>query len=75
MNYWEKKIGLITGASSGLGLEIAAEFSRNEGLPILVARNRDRLIEAQKQLADQQLRSDYIVADVSDSAQAKRSYW
>ncbi|WP_026675011.1 SDR family NAD(P)-dependent oxidoreductase [Alkalihalobacterium bogoriense] len=41
------KIIVITGASSGLGKEIAIEVARNNGIPVLVARRIDKLMELQ----------------------------
>ena len=70
MNYWEKKIGLITGGSSGLGFQIARTFAQKGGLPILVARDWERLRQAQESLADEQLKTDCIQADLTDADQA-----
>ena len=44
------KTALVTGASSGIGREIARELSRRGWRLLLVARRRDRLEELEKQL-------------------------
>ena len=60
-------IALISGASSGIGADLAREHARRKGDLILVARREDRL----KQLADE-LKKDYgveteiLAADLSD---------
>src|SRR4051794_14496248 len=41
---------LITGASTGIGLELAREFARHRHPVILVARNEPRLNEVARQL-------------------------
>ena len=56
------RYALVTGASSGIGREIARLLSQKEYHIILVGRNKDRLIETQKMLAGN---SDVFVCDVS----------
>lgn len=45
-------VALVTGASSGIGLELAREHASKGGDLVLVARRRDRLEELQKELQD-----------------------
>ena len=45
-----KEYALITGASSGIGYELAKAFARNGFNLFLVARNRDRLETVAKEL-------------------------
>jgi short-subunit dehydrogenase len=73
MRFWEKKFALITGGSAGLGLAIAREFARQGALPIMLARNESHLQNAQQALADENLKSDFIVADVTDEDQARKA--
>lgn len=45
-----EKIALITGGTSGIGLECAKKFLVNKINVILVGRNKDKYIEAKKYL-------------------------
>lgn len=45
-----EKIALITGGTSGIGLECAKKFLVNKINVILVGRNKDKYIEARKYL-------------------------
>ena len=47
------KTALITGASSGIGLELAKEFAKNSIDVVLVARNETRLNEIARELSTQ----------------------
>jgi short-subunit dehydrogenase len=49
----ENKIVLITGASSGIGKEVALKVGNAGGIPLLVARSRDKLEEIKDQIEDQ----------------------
>jgi hypothetical protein len=58
---------LVTGASSGIGLEIARGLARRGHGVTLVARRRDRLEELAKELAaDHGVRAEVITADLAD---------
>ncbi len=46
----KKEYALVTGASSGIGREVAIELSKRGYDLILVARRKDRLIEISQQL-------------------------
>ena len=54
-----EKIALITGGTSGIGLECAKKFLENKINVILVGRNKDKYIEARKYL------KSFITKDVS----------
>ena len=58
-----KKIAIITGGASGIGLAIARKFSANDILTILVGRNKAKLKEASSGLG---MNSDYFSCDLSD---------
>jgi hypothetical protein len=61
-----KEYALITGASSGIGYELAKVFARNGFNLVLVARNRDRLETVAKELArDYMADCRVIAADLS----------
>lgn len=66
-----KPWALITGASSGIGLEIARKLDSEGYCTILVARRRDRLEELQAQLVNE---SKICVADLSKSEDLKSIY-
>lgn len=47
----QDKIAVITGASSGLGAEIARQLAGKGAIPLLLARNQAKLEEVTGQLA------------------------
>lgn len=62
MNEW----ALITGASSGIGLELARIFAENKFDVILVARNESRLTQLADELRQQhQIKTRVVVQDLS----------
>jgi short-subunit dehydrogenase len=63
----ERPIGLITGASSGIGYEFAIALARRGYDTVLVARRRDRLEELASAIvaADPHARAEIIVADLT----------
>ncbi len=66
---------LITGASSGIGLELAKLFAASGSRLILVARNESKLTELKQQLVNQHsAHTDVIVMDLSkvDAAEKLR---
>ena len=56
---------LITGASSGIGLELAKIFARNKNDLVLVARSAEKLNELAEELRKENVRVEVIVADLS----------
>lgn len=67
---------LVTGASSGLGREIACELAREQHANlVLVARRVDRLNELKAQLEKEcSIRCHVIAADLADPAAVERVY-
>ncbi|MDQ3287562.1 MAG: SDR family NAD(P)-dependent oxidoreductase [Pseudomonadota bacterium] len=65
-----KKVALITGGSSGLGLEMARQLSAQDHDLILLARDADRLAWAKGSIEqdNRQCRVHTIACDVSDEA-------
>ncbi|MCR5021260.1 SDR family oxidoreductase [Ruminococcus sp.] len=62
------RTALVTGASSGIGREIAKELDRRDFRVILAARREDRLRELASELRD----SRVIVCDLSDESECIR---
>jgi len=57
---------LITGASSGIGAELARQYASKENELILLARREDKLFELRKELYEEVKNIDIIVADVTE---------
>ena len=67
-----KKIVLITGATSGIGLGCARKFAENGDKVILTGRNEQRLTEIRKELTDQGAEVLTLAFDVRDREKAKK---
>lgn len=57
------KIALITGGSSGLGLQMAEGLGERGAHVILISRKSENLAAAAEKLASQDIRADWIAAD------------
>jgi short-subunit dehydrogenase len=57
---------IVTGASSGIGREIALELARRGACQVVVARRQPRLEELARQIASQGGRVEAVVGDVTD---------
>lgn len=69
------KITLITGASSGLGLELARIYAKKNNNLLLVARSEDKLINIKKEIEQEyNVFVDYKVIDVSKKEELSNLY-
>lgn len=68
-----EKIAIVTGASKGIGREIAKQLARN-GIKIIANYNRSEkeAIELKKELAEENIMIDIIKADISKREEAKQ---
>ena len=64
---------LVTGASSGIGLELAGECARNRHDLVLVARRADRLEAAAAQLRER-VQVEVVVSDLSELSACQSLY-
>jgi len=60
------KVAVVTGASAGIGRQLAIDLSRAGAVVVAVARREDRLREVATELRDASPRSGYRVCDLSD---------
>ena len=70
MNFYQNKTILITGASSGIGLEFANQLNEFGAKLIITARNKDKLNE----LAENYQGATVIPGDLSDKAFPSQLY-
>ncbi|HZS78099.1 MAG TPA: SDR family NAD(P)-dependent oxidoreductase [Ktedonobacteraceae bacterium] len=63
------KVVLISGGSRGLGLAMAEEFGRRGAKLVLLARDAQELMDAQKILADEGIEAITIPCDITDERQ------
>lgn len=76
MANWQNKIVLITGGSSGLGLQLARVWGAAGATILLVARNEEKLIAAAKGLSDESIQTHHRSTDItSDSDVAELLEW
>ena len=70
-----KEYILITGASSGIGFEMAKQLASKNFNLILVARNEDKLVQLQQKLKDQfKIEVEYFLFDLSELNSATDLY-
>jgi short-subunit dehydrogenase len=60
------RVALVTGASQGIGAEIARDLARRGHRVVLVARSTDKLRELADEIAANGGRADVLAADLSD---------
>ena len=64
---------IVTGASSGIGREVALELARNGAAVVVVARREQRLLQLVEQIAALGARAEPIVGDITDAATRRRA--
>lgn len=70
-----KEYILITGASSGIGLEMAKQLAKKKFNLILVARSEDKLIQLKNELQNKfNVEADYLLFDLSEPNSASDLY-
>lgn len=75
MRDYQGKTAVITGASSGIGVEFAKRFAARGANLVLVARRKDRLTEIAKQIqSSHQVSVEVVVADLSEVGAAEKLF-
>jgi len=72
MNAFEDKTVLITGASAGIGLELAKEFARKGANLVLTARRLDRLEKLAQEISKEYRQPLTVACDVKQEDQLKQ---
>jgi uncharacterized protein len=63
-----QQTALITGASVGIGLELARQFARGGYNLVLVARNQEKLKTVAEEMRSLDVQADYVVSDLAQAA-------
>ncbi|MFO8059112.1 MAG: SDR family oxidoreductase [Bacillota bacterium] len=69
----EKRVALVTGGSSGLGVQFARALGRNGAAVALVARREHRLRQVEKELEEMGVSCNHYPADVTDEEQVRET--
>jgi NAD(P)-dependent dehydrogenase (short-subunit alcohol dehydrogenase family) len=69
----ERRVCLITGASAGIGKEMAKQIARSGATVVMVSRSRDRLAAAQEEIKREVpgAQTDLLVADLSSQSEIR----
>jgi short-subunit dehydrogenase len=75
MRDYQGKTAVITGASSGIGVEFANRFAERGANLVLVARRKDRLESVAKQIQSKhKVKVDVVVADLAEVGSAEKLF-
>jgi 3-hydroxybutyrate dehydrogenase len=74
MKLLEQKVALVTGAASGIGLEIARAFAHEGAKVVISDLNGEAAEKAAKELQDQGYEALSIACDVTNEAQVRESF-
>jgi hypothetical protein len=69
---FKDKVVLITGASSGIGRASAIQFAKKGASIILVARNKEKLVQADRDLKKFNVSTLVCECDISNKTQVKK---
>ncbi|HMO13415.1 MAG TPA: SDR family NAD(P)-dependent oxidoreductase [Pirellulaceae bacterium] len=69
MKNWKEKVVLVTGGSAGLGFHIARQFGLHGAITVLLGRQQSSLQDACNELANEGIRAESVVADVTLESQ------
>ncbi|MER8235263.1 3-oxoacyl-ACP reductase FabG [Streptomyces sp. NPDC094049] len=68
----QQRVAVVTGATSGIGLAVAAHLARGGARVFVCGRDEDRLAGAVKSLRDEGLEVDGVPCDVTDKEDVRR---
>lgn len=71
-DYFKNKVVIVTGASSGIGREVAIEFARNGSKVVLAARSEEKLAEIVSEIRKASGEACYVKTDVSIEEDCKK---
>lgn len=75
MRDYQGKTAVITGASSGIGVEFANRFAERGANLVLVARRKDRLESVARQIqSNHKVKVDVVVADLAEVGSAEKLF-
>ncbi len=67
-HFWQDKVALVTGGSSGIGRAIAAQFSTAGANVVVVGLEEEQVRQAERELCDKNAESLGIAADITRQA-------
>lgn len=73
MSMFEGRVSIITGASQGIGAELAAELAREGALAVLVDVQEAKLAAVAASITEAGGKADWLKADVTSAAEAQKA--